>query len=314
MMMAQRMRGVICDKLASEDERIKVIHKENGGLVNARKEGAKIATGEYLTFVDGDDWVTQDLYEKIIKDIQKSRVDIHVSGLYEYRDGEKRQIVNELETGIYVRDDKWEDIFLTVLFNSRMKTECIPGIVIKTIKTSLFQKSMIDVDDGIHDNEDTLFSIVCMREAESIQINNDSIGYVYRLVDESMSHCYDKRYWDYIERYCENIDIILEIEKNRNPVKERIITDRIYMILRYIDRELFYSDEQNVLKKAHRLKNVFFNHIKLYEALKTQKICKLKISGNQKIILLLLKFDLFYLLCFIKYLRQDIRGILSRQK
>lgn len=303
---------MICDKLASKDGRIRVIHKENRGLVSARKAGAKIATGEYLTFVDGDDWVAQDLYKKIMGDIQKSRVDIHVSGLYECRNREKRKIVNELETGIYIRNDKWKDLFLSVLFDSYMRTECIPGIVVKTVKTSLFQKGMIGVDDGIHDNEDTLFSVACMKEAESIQINNDSIGYFYRIVDESMSHCYDKRYWDYIELYCENLDTILKMEKNRKVVKERIITDRIYMILRYIDRELFNDNELSILKKAQRLKKVFYGHIKLKEALRIQKICKLGISGRKKLVLLLLKFDLFYLLCFIKCLKKNMREIRTK--
>ena len=49
--------GKICDELAARDSRVKVIHKPNGGLSSARNEGVKIATGEYIAFVDGDDWI-----------------------------------------------------------------------------------------------------------------------------------------------------------------------------------------------------------------------------------------------------------------
>lgn len=50
--------GAICDQYAANDKRIKVIHKSNGGLSDARNSGLEIATGEYITFVDGDDFVT----------------------------------------------------------------------------------------------------------------------------------------------------------------------------------------------------------------------------------------------------------------
>ena len=51
----------ICDDYAKTDSRVKVIHKENGGIMSARKAGLKVATGEYIGFVDGDDWIEADM-------------------------------------------------------------------------------------------------------------------------------------------------------------------------------------------------------------------------------------------------------------
>ena len=59
--------GAICDDLAKNDSRIKVIHKENGGLSDARNTGINVATGEYIGFVDSDDWIERDMYEQLYK-------------------------------------------------------------------------------------------------------------------------------------------------------------------------------------------------------------------------------------------------------
>lgn len=57
--------GTICDQLASEDARISVIHKKNGGLSSARNIGLDIARGDYITFVDSDDYLSKDMYEAL---------------------------------------------------------------------------------------------------------------------------------------------------------------------------------------------------------------------------------------------------------
>ncbi len=61
--------GAICDSYALKDSRITVIHKENGGLSDARNAGLKIADGEYIGYVDGDDWIEPDMYEKMIGEL-----------------------------------------------------------------------------------------------------------------------------------------------------------------------------------------------------------------------------------------------------
>lgn len=58
--------GALCDKWASLDYRVKVIHKQNGGLSSARNAGLKIATGQLLTFVDSDDWIEQGTYAALL--------------------------------------------------------------------------------------------------------------------------------------------------------------------------------------------------------------------------------------------------------
>ena len=68
--------GALCDQYAKEDKRIKVIHKKNGGLSEARNYGIEAATGSYIMFIDSDDWIDLDMAEMLCKLSNKYDADI----------------------------------------------------------------------------------------------------------------------------------------------------------------------------------------------------------------------------------------------
>lgn len=70
--------GRICDRLAKEDDRITVLHKENGGPADARNAGIAIAKGSFIGFVDGDDWIDADMYEKMLGALTEQKADIAI--------------------------------------------------------------------------------------------------------------------------------------------------------------------------------------------------------------------------------------------
>lgn len=71
----------LCDEWASKDNRIKVIHKENGGLSDARNAGIEIAQGEYIAFVDSDDWIVPEMYEHMMRALIRESADICACGI-----------------------------------------------------------------------------------------------------------------------------------------------------------------------------------------------------------------------------------------
>ena len=78
----------ICDEYKKKDERIIVIHKKNGGLSDARNVGLKVATGEIISYIDSDDYLDLDMYEKMIKAMEEKNADIVVCGTnIDYEDG-----------------------------------------------------------------------------------------------------------------------------------------------------------------------------------------------------------------------------------
>lgn len=82
--------GAICDEYAARDGRFIVIHKENGGLSSARNAALRVATGDYLGFVDSDDWVEPEMFEVLLSGLTEAKADISVCGRYEeYKDKQK---------------------------------------------------------------------------------------------------------------------------------------------------------------------------------------------------------------------------------
>lgn len=71
----------MCDKWAERDDRIKVIHKLNGGLSDARNAGIQIAKGDFIAFVDSDDWIAPNMYQTMIDAIEKENADICACGI-----------------------------------------------------------------------------------------------------------------------------------------------------------------------------------------------------------------------------------------
>ena len=85
----------MCDDYAKKDSRIKVVHKENGGLSDARNVGMKVATGEYVSFIDSDDYVSLDFYETLLETIVDNDSDIVECGVVKFYENEKFDKYND---------------------------------------------------------------------------------------------------------------------------------------------------------------------------------------------------------------------------
>ena len=108
--------GIICEKYAKIDNRIKLINKKNEGLIKARKAGILAATGELISYVDGDDWVSSLMYEKLYRHYQVSSADVIIAGHVEAWSNSVDVQQNPIKCGIYSGDD------LRLLYSQMMCT------------------------------------------------------------------------------------------------------------------------------------------------------------------------------------------------
>lgn len=123
--------GEICDEFSKKDERIKVIHKTNGGLSDARNAGLKIAKGEYIGFVDSDDYIENDMFECLYKLCTENKAQISIVSYYEYYNGKlisvrkndklekfnKTEAIKELLIDSKIQSYAWNKLFKRELFD-----------------------------------------------------------------------------------------------------------------------------------------------------------------------------------------------------
>ena len=175
--------GEICDLYAKKDQRIRVIHKTNGGLVSARKAGIRIATGNYSTYVDGDDWIEKDYYQSLAEKI--GGADVIVSR-------HKRMLFDQVvEMPVRFAFGKYEDATLDKIKREMISCGDFFKVGISTyvwnklFKTELLKKYQLLVDDDITIGEDAAVVYPLINEAKKIVIA-DVLGYRYRQREDSM--------------------------------------------------------------------------------------------------------------------------------
>lgn len=91
--------GLICDEYAQKDSRIRVIHKPNGGLSDARNAGMEVMSGNYVAFVDSDDWIEPEMYETLLTQLKKYNADMSFGGVTD--DLERDGAVTSVKTSQY---------------------------------------------------------------------------------------------------------------------------------------------------------------------------------------------------------------------
>ena len=96
---------LICDDWAKKDSRIIVLHKENGGLSDARNKGLDIATGDYISFVDSDDWIASNFYEVMMFALKKEQAQIAASGITWAYDDHYEEDLNQYSKKVYSADE-----------------------------------------------------------------------------------------------------------------------------------------------------------------------------------------------------------------
>lgn len=233
--------GEICDKYALLDRRIEVVHQKNLGLVLARKNGMKKATGDYIGFVDGDDYIAPCMYEELLSAIKQHNADFVHSGFI----ADDKSVI-DFKGGIIVlnnRKDR-EEFIRKYVFNSH--SQITPSIWSKLFKAAFIKECYSKVPNKAQYGEDLINLCFCIERCSKFMLLDEAY-YYYRHREESITHKIDLNSIRNVFRYYVNILNIVEeyecydelenllIEEGCNDVlnKIKVIASNDFQITKY---------------------------------------------------------------------------------
>lgn len=202
--------NIICQRYASQDKRIRVIKKENGGVSSARNIGIKEATGKYIQFVDSDDYIELNCCQTLIEAMKKNKVELVICGCIEHRKEKEKEIFYKEQVFHSMKEmgKDFGDIYCMNLFN-------IPWnklFIREKIKNLFVEELSL--------GEDLLFNLSYMKGIQSVSIIKDVL-YHYKIIESSLSRGFRENYmelsldlYDAVEDFCDK-NFGIEYEKSK---------------------------------------------------------------------------------------------------
>ena len=208
-----------CDEYAEKDSRIKVLHKQNGGLVSARKAGVRLATGDYILNVDGDDWIDKDRILNAVEILITEKVDMLYLGDY-YRDYmEEKTLIADFFCQTIYRGKQIGDEFFPLFQNPQKAFErkVRPILWQWLVDSSLMKQYQLSADESISRGEDAILVWECVLHARSVAVcHNPTYHYVQR--ETSLSYTIDDDEVKRMKVYVDRIYRAILDSKYRNSV------------------------------------------------------------------------------------------------
>lgn len=232
--------GELCDEYERQYSCVEVLHKDNGGLMSAWMAGVAESFGEYLCFVDSDDWVEIDMLKQMSEFLTGTGREIVVCNhSIDRENGEKTLQTNGLAPGVYERDTLEKDVFLQLLGNEVRKV-CFSRCM-KLISRELIVKNLQFCDQRIRMGEDLNIMLPAILDAQRLVIMKDAYFYHYYYNQSSIVHKYDAGLYTNI-RHLKKIMYQVIAEKYKgsgqaDAMKKRADMEYIFFLLLAVKNE-----------------------------------------------------------------------------
>ena len=237
--------GIICDKLAKEDNRISVIHKTNGGLSDARNAGIDVSRGEYISFVDSDDYIASDMLEHMMNAMCETDISMVVVGFWK-QSGDAREYCGPTTERVVSSEEALKDIYIG--------HEIYPASWNKLYRRALFNNNRFAV--GMI-NEDSEIITKLLMECNRVALVSKPL-YIYMIREGSITQSsFSSKDYNGIKAYRTAVNVCKKRKKSLLPYARYYETSRIYNTY----RELVASDERMIKYRFLLRVNLFVRTI-----------------------------------------------------
>jgi len=290
--------GMLCDTYAEKDNRIKVIHKENGGLAAARNTGFQAAKGEYVTFVDGDDWLSVEACEVSYKAAKKNDLTLILWGTSkEYEFKSIPYTYTLIDNKIYVGDECKELQLRLLDFKSN----------IATAYAKLFRRSYLIENNILHNAtlkqgaEGLEFNLRAFDKLDNAQFINKSL-YHYIFNDNSISASHNEKNHYYVIECFKTIKEFIMSSNNKDKLLVNFYNRLLYVVNTTAITGYFSPDNKEpYIDKKNKFKH-YLKQPLIQEAIENAN--REGLSSSRKLVLYLIKLKLFWPICIIAMIRR----------
>lgn len=270
--------GKICDEYAKNDTRIKVLHKENAGVSVARNTGMAAATGEYIMFVDSDDYIDENMISDMVSHLP---ADIVICGLkYVNTDGTVLDLYFLDSEESITREE-----FIDSYFEIAERRHIFGGPVNKLFKKKIISEHNLEFNPEISICEDTLFVIEYLKKSENVSLVSKPYYNYVRYGSDTLTCKYNDNAFEICKMlYKEKLELVKASEKyNMSYMYEYHITLYIgFFSYIYAFSNLSHKEKYKKLKSAV---NDEFLHMLLDKAKMTHKRKLIKLSAKSHFVL-----------------------------
>lgn len=282
----------IMDKLAKEDSRIKNIYQENSGVSEARLRGVHESTGEYIIFIDGDDWVSNELAQNTYFIASNNNYDIIC---FDYYNAYDNNVIKEKHNNI--NKEVFEFEYLELILEQKINHE----LWNKLIKKEFIEKTNYNNISNIGMGEDLAINV-------EFGVNRPKVRFI-----EGMYYYYYQRQGSAMHRFDKNsLDIVKSLNYIELTLKEHNILDKyekyvefLEFIHLYVNHLLFQTE---IINDIH--KKFYYSWKEKHVIIRKNELCKkyIKSNFNRKIKLLFIAFNCnYYIGCSLVRLKRLIK-------
>lgn len=249
--------GNICDLYKKEDKRIKVIHKENGGLSSARNAGLKKITGSFVMFVDSDDYVDKNIIQILYDEIISTNSDMSICSYYSVNNNIKTCPEFSCKKFVVENSNKFYNLYNE--YSGVTVSSCMKLFDVKLFNNVFF------TEGDIHEDEIIILDI--LKKAKRIAYNLEPL-YYYEMREGSITKKFDIRKLDVLYYMDNRIDYFKKI--NNKPLIQMTKYKKLHIMLSLVEDFYNYkgqkSDFNNFNKikkqiKLNSLKCIFYSNL-----------------------------------------------------
>ena len=237
----------ICDAYLEKDSRVKVIHKPNGRASSARNAGMRAATGEYIAFVDSDDWISPDMYEKMLG----AGADVCLCDYVRFQGEQEFPFTQpNIREGFYDKEKIREEIYPHLVMDGVEFPITISNWAL-LIRRRVIVENNLSYREDIHVSEDSPFGSEVLYCADTFAYVKGQRLYHYRLTEGSTSSTYKSWWWNSCLKINE------EIEQFFGNCLDYDFTQQIKSNMFYLARaEIYYILNNHALSRKEQNKMI----------------------------------------------------------